>query len=118
MLEIDRLREMLDGAGVKYESIVEESIFEGLLEHGYMFDLYGEAAKYMRNQVIYGRNPDAEIDSWKIDAIQQYGSYGAKQGYIEAYGELVGWEPTIMTAREVFDIIMKEEHRNEHKTDS
>ncbi len=57
---IDKLREMLDTAGIPYESSIEMN--ENILQ-----PIECEADRYMRNQIIYGR--DIETMNWKFDAI-------------------------------------------------
>ena len=99
MIEIDELRRMLTDAGIPFESYIEES-----KTPRFYATEYGEAGKYDRNQVIYGRCEEG----WKFDAIWHYGSYGAKEGLLETYGRL-GVDgknnPRVMTAREAFEII-------------
>ena len=54
---------------------------------------------------LYGRIDD---NNWLFDGVCQYGSYGAKNGMIEAYGELghdASGNPQVMTAEEAFAII-------------
>lgn len=114
MNELDKLRKMLDEAKIPYESYQEEWV-------GYMppYNFSGEAGKYRKNQVIYGKydiperyqdiyNDEYNIYDWKIDGICHYGSHEAEKGLIETYGDLgtdENGEPMVMTAQEVFDII-------------
>lgn len=96
---IDKLREMLDTAGIPYESSIEMN--ENILQ-----PIECEADRYMRNQIIYGR--DIETGSWKFDAIYQWGSFGRKENKVETYGELgtdEDGEPMVMSAEEAYKII-------------
>lgn len=96
---IDKLRERLDTAGIPYESHIE--INEDILQ-----PIVCEADRYMRNQIIYGRN--TETGNWKFDAIYQFGSYGRTEGKVETYGELgtdEDGEPMVMSAEEAYKII-------------
>ena len=104
---IDKLREMLDTAGIPYESRIETN--ENILQ-----PIECEADRYMRNQIVYGRDKGTwELStlggwSWKFDAIYQWGSYGRKENKVETYGELgidEDGEPMVMTAEEAFKII-------------
>lgn len=110
---IDKLRERLDTEGIPYESYKEE-INEDILQH----PIVCEADRYMRNQIIYGR--DTETGNWKFDAIFQWGSFGRTENQVETYGELgtdEDGEPMVMTAEEAFKIIaddfFQKEERNE-----
>ena len=97
---IDKLREMLDTAGIPYESYKEENN-ENILQ-----PIECEADMYMRNQIVYGRN--TETGRWKFDVIYQIGSYGRTENKVETYGELgidEDGEPMVMTAEEAFKII-------------
>ena len=101
MNAIDKLRELLDTAGIPYESHKEE-INEDILQH----PIVCEADRYMRNQIIYGRDP--ETGNWKFDAIYQWGSFGKTANQVETYGELgtdEDGEPMVMSAEEAFKII-------------
>ena len=96
---MDKLREMLDAAGIPYESKIEK-VNENILS------IECEADRYLRNQIIYGRNED--MMWWKFDAIYQIGSYGRTEGKVETYGELgtdEDGEPMVMTVEEAFKII-------------
>jgi hypothetical protein len=96
---IDKLRERLDTAGIPYESHIEMN--ENILQ-----PIECEADKYMRNQIIYGR--DEETKFWKFDAIYQWGSFGRTENKVETYGPLgtdEEGEPMVMTAEEAFKII-------------
>lgn len=104
MNELDKLEQMLMKAGIPFERI-EEVYFD---EYDLFKERYGEAGKWRRNQIIYGRYSHG---GWKFDAICQFGSCGAKDGLIETYGELgidEGCEPRVMTADEAFEIIRKD----------
>lgn len=113
MNELDKLREMLNEAGIPYESVQREfspeviSIFP---------EYYNGARKYSHNQIVYGRNDN----SWKIDGICQMGSYGVEQGLIETYGELgvdAEGDPLVLRAEDVFQII-KEDWENGNNSDN
>ena len=96
---MDRLREMLDAAGIPYESYIEK-LKDKILP------IECEADKYMRNQIVYGRNKNTMW--WKLDAIFQIGSYGRTENKVETYGELgidEDGEPMVMTVEEAFKII-------------
>lgn len=119
--EIDKLRKLLDKAGIPYINRVELAKDDVDI----YVKMYGEAGKYTWNQVIYGECtlPQETPFPWKFDAIWQRGSYGAMAGLIEAYGAL-GWDkqenPREMTAQEAFDIIKadyEKERGKEDKTD-
>lgn len=99
---IDKLREMLDTAGIPYESYINEVNEDTLL----LQPKECEANRYMRNQIVYGR--DKETGGWKFDAIYQIGSYGRTENKVETYGELgidEDGEPMVMSAEEAFKII-------------
>lgn len=100
MNEIDKLRHMLDEAHIPYESIIEE------FDIGFIPYVECKADNYRRNQIIYGRTSN----SWKLDAIWQYGSYGRKEGLLETYGELGSkdGDPMVMNALEAFRIISED----------
>ena len=96
---MDKLREMLDTAGIPYESHIKK-VNENILP------IECEADKYIRNQIIYGRDKDTY--GWKFDAIYQIGSYGRTENKVETYGELgtdEDGEPMVMTVEEAFKII-------------
>ena len=96
---MDKLREMLDTAGIPYESNITK-VNENILP------IECEADRYLRNQIIYGRYKDAY--GWKFDAIYQIGSYGRTENRVETYGELgtdEDGEPMVMSAEEAFNII-------------
>lgn len=97
---MDKLREMLDTAGIPYESYIEKC------NENIMLPIECEADKYMRNQIVYGR--DIDTMGWKFDAIYQIGSYGRTENKVETYGELgrdEDGEPMVMTVEEAFKII-------------
>lgn len=99
---MDKLREMLDTAGIPYESYIKEVNEDTLL----LQPTECEAERYMRNQIVYGR--DKETGHWKFDAIYQIGSYGRTENKVETYGELgtdEDGEPMVMTVEEAFKII-------------
>ena len=110
MNELDKLRKMLDDAKIPYKSY--QKTWDG--DTHSLHNRFGEAGKYERNQVIYGKYGRGK---WKIDGICQYGSFGAAKGLIETYGELgtdEDGEPMVMTAKEMFEII-KEDWEKENK---
>lgn len=103
MNELDKLRKMLDDAKIPYENYQELHWSPELVR-------YGEAGRWSRNQIVYGRNGD-DPQFWKFDAIFQFGSYGCGHGLIECWGELGSdndGEPRVMTAEEAFAIIFKD----------
>lgn len=106
--ELDKLRHLLDEASIPYESIKEE--WDKRCSYNGNREMYGEASRYQRNQIIYGMDV-AQQNSWKFDAICQNGSYGAKDGLIETYGHLgtdARGNPCVMTAEEAFEIIKED----------
>jgi hypothetical protein len=114
MNELDKLREMLTSANIPFESYQEKH--PALLsDNDFWKDnfmlcakRYGECGIYGRNQIIYGRSDE---NSWKLDGICQYGSYGANEGMIETYGELgtgEDGEPRVLDADQVFEIIKED----------
>ena len=103
MNELDKLRDMLTKAGIPYED-EQEPMGDRRLLSLEPKRRYGEAGNWWRNQVIYGRDGK----TWLWDGICQYGSYGAKEGLIESYGELGTDErhqPKVVTAEEAFAVI-------------
>lgn len=106
---MDKLREMLDTAGIPYESNITK-VNENILS------IECEAERYMRNQIVYGR--DKETGNWKFDAIYQIGSYGRTENKVETYGELgtdEDGEPMVMSAEEAFKIIADDFRSRERK---
>ena len=103
MNELDKLRTLLKLAKIPFEDFQE--LFHE--DHREFEKMYGEASKYTRNQIIYGRkSPDDAY--WKFDAVWQFGSHGAGIGLIETYGELgvdKDGEPRVMNAFDAFCII-------------
>ena len=101
MNELDKLRKMLDEAEIPYEDVREE--MPDVTD--FAQKMFGEAAKWKRNQVIYGGKRGGH---WYWDGICQYGSYGAGRGLIETYGT-IGWDakhcPQVMNAEEAFAVI-------------
>lgn len=115
MNELDKLRKMLDEAKIPYENYQELHRFPDFVPPAW--NLYGEAGKWERNQIVYGRNHYAP-QFWKFDAIYQYGSYGCDRGFIECWGELGSdndGEPRVMTAEEAFAIIFKDYTENDNE---
>ena len=107
MTQIDELRKMLLEAGIPFENKIRQMDAK-TRKHLKPEERYGEAGKWWENQVIYGGR--TEIGT-RFDAICCFGSYGAKEGLLETYGELgrgENGEPRIMTAREAFEIIKKD----------
>lgn len=107
--ELDRLRAMLDEAGIPYDSIQEE--WRQDIKDA--FPAYYEGNnRFMKNQIIYGATSD--LHDWKLDGICQMGSYGANEGLIETYGPLgtdAEGDPLVLRADDVFQII-KEDWEN------
>ena len=118
MNELDKLRKMLRDAGIPFEDYQEKHPFYSENAVLDSIKMYGpEASRYSRNQIIYGRNSEDGM-YWKFDAICQYGSYGAKDGLIETYGELgvdSDGEPRVMTAKEAFKIIKNDWKKEKNK---
>ena len=104
MKDIDRLRAKLDEAGIPYESY-KEPLKPWEIKILSSFYVDGMEEEYSRNQIIYGR---IDENTWKLDAIDQFGSYGHREGLIEVWGQLgmdSNGDPLVMTADEVFEII-------------
>lgn len=102
--EMKKLIKMLLEARIPFEHIVQYSFCEFMKEN---IEMFGEAGKYMRNQIVYYR-PDGTI---VFDCILQCGSYGCKEGLLETYNELGADEngaPRVMTSEEAFEIIKKD----------
>lgn len=95
---VKKLDEMLTAAGIPHEYTVE--LWDTPLAPKTL--LLCEADKYLRNQIIYGRYDNSY---WKIDAIWQRGSYGRARNLLEVYGMMIGTEPKVFTAEEVFRMI-------------
>ena len=95
---IKKLDEMLTEAGIPHEYIVELWNTPGEPET----IPFCEADKYLFNQIVYGRYDD---DHWKIDAVWQRGSYGRVGNLLEVYGMMIGNEPKVYSAEEVFRMI-------------
>lgn len=103
MNELDKLRDMLTKAGIPYED-EQDPMTNHRLISSELTRRFGEAGNWWRNQVIYGRDGE----SWLWDGICQYGSYGAREGMIESYGQLgvdETGEPKVVTAEEAFAVI-------------
>lgn len=107
MNELDKLRQMLTDAKIPFESRQEKWDEQAQIPP-FAKEEYGEACKWRRNQVIYGRAEHCGDYMWQWDGICQYGSYGAKDGMIESYGVLgadsEGY-PMVVTAEEAFATI-------------
>lgn len=115
MNELDRLRDMLKGAGIPFISYQEEH------PKGFVgSELFGEAGRWSRNQVVYGGEAyHRRYGHYLWDGICQYGSYGAAQGLIETYGTLGcdrHHEPRILTAKQAFDVISRHWNGLDEKT--
>ena len=113
---IDKLREMLDTAGIPYESYIKEVNEDTLYLSSLLQPTECEAEKYMRNQIVYGRNKNTMW--WKFDAIYQIGSYGRTESKVETYGELgidEDGEPMVMSAEEAFKIIADDFSKGEKR---
>lgn len=110
MNELDKLREMLDKAGIPYENLQVEYALG--TESANEARRYGDAGRWKVNQVVYGRVSDR---SWLWDGVFQAGSYGAARGMIESFGKL-GRDvktkaPRIVDAKEAFEIIKADYER-------
>lgn len=104
--EMARLIRMLLKAKIPFEHIV--GLYYGSAESiETCIELYGEAGRYSRNQIIYFRPDGSRV----FDVICQGGSYGCERGLLESYGDLgcdEKGEPRIITADEAFEIIQKD----------
>jgi hypothetical protein len=104
---IKQLHEMLEKENIPHKYIVEKNNRELDL---WDIHMYGERAKYMRNQIIYPNFGD----DCRFDAIWQYGSYGM-DNQVETYHELgcsEDGEPRTMTVSEAFAIIFEDWRKN------
>lgn len=104
---IKQLHEMLEKENIPHKYIVEKNNMELDL---WDINMYGERAKYMRNQIMY----PTLGDDCRFDAIWQYGSYGPDDR-VETYHELGCSEDSdirIMTVNEAFDIIYRDWIKN------
>lgn len=108
MNPIEQLHNKLDKAGIPHTySVVKNP--RPIAD--YERQMYGERAKYMRNQIKY---PDSIEETCEFDAIWQYGSYGDGDK-VETYHELgrdEDGEPMVMSIDEAFDIIYKDWTKN------
>ena len=101
MEPIDKLRKMLNDAGIPYEDRKE-------LFPVYMRDhmpIKSNVDMYSLNQVIYGRKTE---NSWKLDAVYQYGTYGRYEGLLELWGDMIPGDPITATPEEAFEMIKKD----------
>lgn len=116
MNEIDKLRKMLADADIPFVSYKYERKEIGTDRYEELIaELFGDAVTWERNQVVYGFTGV----SYKVSAIYQKGSYGAKDGLIETWGSLGGdknGEPDIKTAEETFKIISDDWHSLSNRT--
>ncbi len=102
--EMKKLIKMLLEAKIPFQHIVQYAYTEFMADNIKMF---GEAGKYMRNQINYYRADGTRA----FDCILHYGSYGCEKGLLESYSELGADEegnPRVMTAEEAFEIIKKD----------
>ena len=107
MNELDKLRKMLREAKIPFETFQESMDCFNERDKKYAILRYGEAWMWKRNQIVYGRHAHRRYNCL-FDGVCQYGSYGAKTGMIEAWGDLGEDEqhyPRTMTAKEAFAII-------------
>lgn len=108
MNPIEQLHKKLDSASIPHSYLVLKNTrpiddFERRM--------YGDKAKYMRNQIMY---PDSIDETCKFDAIWQYGACGTKD-QVETYHELGCSEDgdiRVMTADEAFNIIYADWTKN------
>ena len=120
MNELDKLRKMLREAKIPFETFQESMDVPDEKSRKYAMLRYGEAWMWKRNQIVYGRHAHRRYD-WLFDGVCQYGSYGAKTGMIEAWGDLGEDEhhyPRTMTAKEAFAIISEDWERRNHEKDT
>ena len=101
-MPIDKLRDMLKAAGIPYEDRKELTPVVHI--PGYS-DMRQYPDNYMLNQVIYGRKT---ANSWKLDAIYNFGSFGRYEGLLELWGDLIPGDPVTATPEEAFEIIKKD----------
>ena len=100
---IKQLHEMLEKENIPHKYIVEKNDMKLDL---WDINMYGERAKYIRNQIIYPNMGD----DCKFDATWQYGSCGT-DNLVETYHELgcsEDGDPRIMTVNEAFTIIFED----------
>lgn len=108
MNPIEQLHNKLDKAGIPHAYKVVKNPRP---IHDYERQMYGDKAKYMRNQIMY---PDSGDGICKFDAIWQYGALGGKD-QVETYHELGCSEDgdvRTMSVDEAFDIIFKDWTKN------
>lgn len=103
MNPIDELEKMLTEARIPFERIKVKYSDD---EYNEFEEMFGEAGKWRRNQIVYGslKLNDKDIVDWKFDAIWQAGSYGLPDD-LECWGTLVGTSHVVMTVEEAFEII-------------
>jgi len=107
---IKQLHEMLEKENIPHKYIVQKINRELDL---WDINMYGERAKYIRNQIIYPNMGD----DCKFDAIWQYGSYGV-DNQVNTYHELgcnEDGDPRIMTVGEAFAIIFEDWTKNKEE---
>lgn len=103
--ELDKLRAMLDEAQIPYESYKREWSPEATVNTP---ELFAGNERFVHNQVLYGK---ISLVEWKIEALCEYGSYGAKYGLIETSGLLgtdAEGDPLVLHADDVFQIIKED----------
>lgn len=97
-MPINKLRRMLSDAGIPYED--RKEVMPLFIQE--KINCKGFPDNYLLNQVIYGRKTE---NSWKIDAIYNYGSYGRYEGLLELWGDLIPGDPITATPEEAFKMI-------------
>jgi len=114
MNPIDKLEALLTDAGIPFERIKEAYSDE----YDAFNEMFGEAGKWRRNQIVYGAAAHPAIGKvvdWQLDAIWQAGSYGLPD-MVECWGRLIGANPKPMLPEEAFEIIKRHwEEQNERE---
>lgn len=112
MNPIDKLEALLTEAGIPFKRIKKAYSDE----YDEFNKLFGEAGRWLRNQIIYdAANPhEPDFADWQLDAVWQAGSYGLPD-MVECWGRLIGANPKPMFPEEAFEIIKK--HWEETKND-
>lgn len=101
-MELIRLKNMLDKAGIKYEynHLTFEEAIGKPLDLGLYENSNAECLKYIQNQLVILNNDDKEL----VSCISQFGSYGCKYDLIELYdykSDPIGF----LKAEDAFEII-------------